>query len=198
MKNLLWLLAAFLAAGIGLRTFYVVVFSGSRFGLLNTKPEALLNDPLWNTGFHIHILFGAVALLIGWLQFNARLRDKYLRLHRNIGKVYVISALLSAAAGMALGFVATGGPVAATGFIGLGIAWFSTTLAAYLVIRKKQILRHQKLMIYSYALCFAAVTLRLYLPLLTFLFDDFHTAYRIVAWLCWIPNLSAAWWLNIR
>jgi hypothetical protein len=47
-------------------------------------------------------------------------------------------------------------------------------------------------MIYSYAACLAAVTLRIYLPLFTFLFHDFNKAYSLVAWLCWIPNIIVA------
>ncbi len=54
------------------------------------------------------------------------------------------------------------------------------------------------MMIYSYAACFAAVTLRLWLPMLTALFHDFKTAYRIVAWLCWLPNLAVARYILIK
>ena len=50
-------------------------------------------------------------------------------------------------------------------------------------------------MIYSYAACFAAVTLRIWLPLLIVSLGDFITAYRIVAWLCWVPNLMVAYFL---
>ena len=51
-------------------------------------------------------------------------------------------------------------------------------------------------MIYSYAACFAAATLRLWLPALTSLTNDFIPAYRMVAWLCWIPNLVFAHYLQ--
>jgi len=47
-------------------------------------------------------------------------------------------------------------------------------------------------MIFSYAACFAAVTLRVWLPLLTIAMGEFNSAYRIVAWLCWVPNLIVA------
>ncbi len=47
--------------------------------------------------------------------------------------------------------------------------------------------------IYSYAASFAAVTLRIWLPLLTIAFQDFVVAYRIVAWLCWVPNIAFAY-----
>ena len=82
--------------------------------------------------------------------------------------------------------------MASLGFICLAVIWFYTTLKAYLNIRNKQVKQHQKMMIYSYAACFAAVTLRIWLPLLTAVLGDFVTAYIIVAWLCWIPNLIVA------
>ena len=113
-------------------------------------------------------------------------------LHRQIGKLYIISVLLSAIAGIYVGFFATGGLVSSFGFICLGIIWFYTTLMAYIHIKNKRINKHRKMMIYSYAACFAAVTLRIWLPLLILFFGDFITAYKIVAWLCWVPNLIIA------
>ena len=50
-------------------------------------------------------------------------------------------------------------------------------------------------MIYSYAACFAAVTLRIWLPTLTSIMGEFIGAYRIVAWLCWVPNMIVAYFI---
>ena len=62
----------------------------------------------------------------------------------------------------------------------------------------KDITTHQKMMTYSYAACLAAVTLRIYLPLLSFAFGDFIKAYLLVAWLSWVPNLIVAFYINKR
>jgi len=44
-------------------------------------------------------------------------------------------------------------------------------------------------------LTFAAVTLRIWLPLFQYGFGmDFVTAYVIIAWLCWVPNIIWAQW----
>jgi hypothetical protein len=43
----------------------------------------------------------------------------------------------------------------------------------------------------SYALTFAAVTLRLYLAL-AIAAGAVFTAYPYIAWLCWLPNLAVA------
>jgi hypothetical protein len=113
-------------------------------------------------------------------------------LHKQVGKFYLIAVFLSSIAGIYIGFYATGGIISSLGFISLGIIWFYTTLMAYLHIRNKRIEQHQKMMIYSYAACFAAVTLRIWLPILIMIFGDFNKAYVIVAWLCWVPNLLLA------
>jgi hypothetical protein len=47
-------------------------------------------------------------------------------------------------------------------------------------------------MIVSYAMIFGAVTLRIELPLLIGVFQDFGPAYRVIAWLSWVPNLAFA------
>ena len=65
-------------------------------------------------------------------------------------------------------------------------------------IKEGNIKRHQKFMIYSYAACFAAVTLRIWLPALIAIYQDFIPAYRIVAWLCWVPNIMVAYFIVKR
>ena len=170
----------------------IYFFNERTFGLLSSKSSELLANVLWNTAFYTHIIFGGIALLIGWLQFNTRLRLRNLSTHRTIGKIYIVSVIISSLAGIGLGFFATGGFVTSMGFICLGIIWFTTTLLAYLKIRNMQVEQHRRLMIYSYAACFAAVTLRIWLPLLIIISRDFIVAYTIVAWLCWVPNLLVA------
>ncbi len=90
---------------------------------------------------------------------------------------------------------ATGGIVASLGFIGMGSVWFLTTFKAYRDIRNRKILSHQRMMIYSYATCLAAVTLRIYLPIFISFFNDFNKAYVSVSWLSWVPNLIVAYFI---
>ncbi|MBN8718871.1 MAG: DUF2306 domain-containing protein [Sediminibacterium magnilacihabitans] len=191
------LIVAILAIAIGLYPS-TYLFVHQKFGLLLSKSDTTLHNVFWNIGFYTHISSGALALLIGWMQFNPRLRENRLMLHRNVGKVYIIAACLSALAAVYIALYANGGIIASLGFISLGVIWFYTTLRAYFAIRNLQIIEHQKMMTYSYAACFAAVTLRIYLPLLTMLFNDFIKAYLIVAWLCWIPNMIVAYFLTRR
>lgn len=193
LKILPWILFAFFAIVIGLYPLLYYLVDMKSQGLLSQKPRELLNSNIWSTAFYIHITFGGIALLTGWIQFSQRLRNKYLNIHRLIGKVYVVSVFLSSISGLFISFFATGGIVSVLGFALLAMFWFVTVAMAYISILKGDIIQHQKWMIRNYALTFAAVTLRIWLPLMAgFVFHDFIVAYRIVAWLCWIPNLIVA------
>ena len=197
VKKGLWILFATFALLIGLYpTIYFLI--DRKFGLLNSKSVELLTNTFWNIGFYMHIIFGGIALFIGWTQFSPKMRNRRMDLHRKLGKVYVAAVLLSALAGVYIGFFATGGLISSTGFICLGIIWFYTTLKAYLHIKRGEIQKHQKMMVYSYAACFAAVTLRIWLPILTMVYGDFSKAYLVVSWLCWIPNLIVAYLITRR
>lgn len=193
-----WLVFVVLAIAVGLYplTYFLI---DREFGLLASKSDELLSNIIWNIGFYGHILFGGLALLIGWIQFSQKLRNANLKRHRNIGKVYIISALISGLSALYIAFFATGGFISSLGFICLGIIWLFTTFRAYIAARKKDFSLHKGFMIYSYAACFAAVTLRIWLPFLNIIFEDFVTSYRIVAWLCWVPNIVFAFfWVRRR
>ncbi|RKN79719.1 DUF2306 domain-containing protein [Ulvibacterium marinum] len=193
-----WAVFAILAVVIGLYPA-LYFFIDRDFGLLASKEDALLSNLFWNIGFYGHILFGGLALLVGWVQFNKKWRKANLKRHRTIGKIYIISALISGVCAIYIALYATGGIISTLGFMSLGVLWLFFTSRAYLAVRKRDLQLHQGFMIYSYAACFAAVTLRIWLPLLTIIFHDFTMAYRIVAWLCWMPNMIFAFfWVRRR
>lgn len=197
LKKVLWILLAVLAVIIGL--YPSLFFMGEkRAGILKAKPDALFSNIFWYFSFHVHLVSGGLALLSGWVQFNARIRYKSTRFHRWAGKLYVSAALLSAPSGFYIAFYATGGLPVALGFMSLSTIWFYTTLMAYRHIRKGRVPQHRNNMIYSYACCFAAVTLRLWMPLLVPVFGNFKAAYTFMAWWCWIPNLAIAYGLTRR
>jgi len=192
-KNLPWIIFAFFAIAIGLYPLIYYIFDMHGKGLWRSKTEELLENTIWHTAFYIHITFGGIALLTGWTQFNRRLREKYLNTHRLIGKIYVPSVFLSSIAGFYIAFFAYGGIASTLGFGALATLWFFTVLKAYTSILKRDFKQHENWMIRNYALAFAAVTLRLWLPFSqAALHMEFITAYRIISWLCWVPNLIIA------
>lgn len=188
----------FLAIGVGLYPlfYFLIDMSG---GLLASKSATLLANRLWQGGFYTHIGFGGLALWSGCTQFLPRFRQKRLAVHRTLGKIYITSVLLSGTAGLGIALAATGGLPAQLGFGALAVLWLYTTTQAFLSIKRKEVALHQQWMTRSYALCFAAVTLRLWLPLLLGAFGmSFSVAYPIIAWLCWVPNLALAEWMIRR
>jgi Predicted membrane protein (DUF2306) len=187
-----WIIFAFLAVVIGLYPFsyFIVNMQG---GLLSSKPAALLKTA-WIGFFYCHIIFGGIALLTGWTQFSSRIRNKHVKVHHTLGKIYVTCAITSGLAALYLAAYATAGVITHFGFGILATLWIYCTFRAYLfIVMKKNTYMHQRWMIRSYALCFAAVTLRIWLPLFTGVFHfDFIISYQIISWLCWVPNIIVA------
>lgn len=181
------LLAAFIAV------YAFTYLSFAETGFLANKQPNVRASVLWQAAFYLHVAFGGVALLIGGFQFVEPLRCRFLSLHRRFGKIYVVSVFVSAAAGFAIALFAEAGPIAKTGFALLAAAWLYTNYKAFSEIKRGNVLEHRAWMIRCYCLTFAAVTLRFILPFeLLVLGMDFPTAYRIVAWACWVPNLLFA------
>ena len=136
-----------------------------------------------------HIGGGSAALLIGAVQVNRRIRSRFLYLHRWLGTGYAVAVLLAGTAALAMAPSSLGGMVTHLGFGGLGVCWLVTTILAVRSILRLDIAAHRRWMYRSYALTLAAVTLRIYMPLSFALGIGFEDAYRVVSWLCWVPNL---------
>jgi len=193
-NKILRITLAALASIIGL--YPLLYFFQSSFGLLGNKDSVLLANMLWSSAFYIHITTGGLSLLIGWVQFNQRIRLSAAAIHRRLGKLYLLFALCSSVSSAYLALHAEGGVISATGFLCLAIVWFTTTFMGYTSIVKGRVIQHKRFMVFSYASCFAAVTLRIWLPLLIIIYGDFIKAYVLVAWLCWLPNMFVAYMLT--
>lgn len=167
-------------------------------GILNMKSEILLKDKVWKAFFNTHIIFGGLALLIGWIQFNKYFMNNYRSVHRIVGMLYVFSTWLSVLGIGYISFFAEGGALAFFGFVIGGLIWFYTTIQGYITIRKGLVVKHQQFMIYSYATCLGAVTLRVWLPLLMATTHNFILSYQLVSWISWMPNLVVAYFIIKR
>ena len=143
-------------------------------------------------GITVHIVGGMVALLLGPLQFVRGLRDRLPRVHRTTGRIYLAGIVLGSLGGLYMARLAYGGTPARLGFALLAVSWLVTSAMAYRRIRRRDVDRHREWMIRSYALSFAAVTLRLEQVGFAALGTDFTTGYVAVAWLAWVPNLVVA------
>ena len=191
-----WFVFVFLAVSVGLYPLIYWITEG-KMGLLHSKTGVLLGNTLWNTVFHINLLFGGIALLVGWTQFSKKLKKERPGIYRDLGKVYLLSVPISGLCAVYLAFFSTGGWISSLGFIVLGLTWLYTTAKAYSANKKKDVSLFYGMMIYSYAACYAAVTLRFWLPVLLATIGNFPVVYKTVAWLCWVPNmLFAYFWVR--
>ncbi|HJU67175.1 MAG TPA: DUF2306 domain-containing protein [Gemmatimonadaceae bacterium] len=190
---LAWWLVTLLAVPIvGYALAYVIV--GAPLYPPNLSASFLARP--W--GIYPHALFGSLALGIGALQFNRWLLIRHRALHRALGTMYVVCCAFVGLAGLYMSIYAFGGPVSHLGFGTLAVLLLWATMRAYLAARARTIAVHRRWMLVSYALIFAAVTLRIELPLLIMAFGDFTPAYRVVAWVSWVPNLLWALWYGRR
>jgi uncharacterized membrane protein len=139
----------------------------------------------------LHALGGAIALMTGPLQFLPRFRESNWNRHRLLGWIYCGAVLLGWCASVWIAPHAQTGWIAAWGFLTLGAAWIVTTGLAIRFILRGDAIQHRRWMIRSYALTAAAITLRIYLPLVFVFHWPFAIGYPAIAWLCWIPNVIA-------
>ena len=140
----------------------------------------------------VHVAGAATALLIGAAQFVGPLRRRWPAAHRWTGRVYAVACLVGGLGGLMLAPGSTAGPVANWGFGLLALAWIATTAMGWRMALGRDLVAHRRWMIRSWALTLAAVTLRLQMLGVAFMPVDGVEAYRVIAWLCWVPNLMVA------
>lgn len=140
--------------------------------------------------FYTHVISAPIALFTGLLQSIHWLRNRSLKLHRSLGKIYVFTVLLFAVpSGLAMALKADGTSIAVVGFATLALATGWSTWLGYRHARLHDIPGHRKWMTRSYVLICSAVTLR-FLAAVTNEFE-LPIKYDAMAWLNWLPQLLA-------
>ncbi|HTW64017.1 MAG TPA: DUF2306 domain-containing protein [Bryobacteraceae bacterium] len=103
-----------------------------------------------------HTLCGLIALLAGPVQFSSRFRQRHLKFHRVLGRIYVVSVFIGALSGIALAAGRPGLP----GTSMQATAWIVCTTAAVITARNRQVVQHRQWMARSYAVTFTFVSSR--------------------------------------
>tara|TARA_R110002126_G_scaffold285314_1_gene435559 strand:- start:1565 stop:2170 length:606 start_codon:yes stop_codon:yes gene_type:complete len=187
-RKLSWILMTLLAFGV------------AGYAIINFAVPGFRNPFVQNIFTHspsaisMHLLGGAIAMIVGAIQLNTKLRIRYTSVHRWLGRIYVLAVTVGGVAGFILALNSFGGLVTHFGFGLMAICWVGTTLVAYWQIRNGNIQAHRSWMLRSYALTLAGVTLRIYLGLSALFGINFSDFYPVLSWICWVPNLLFVEW----
>lgn len=207
-----------LLSSLGIAAFAVVPYLTSSLPALAESGAGGLaghyagQPPFVLAAFYVHIVAGGIALVASPFQFWRGLRDRAPRVHRWTGRVALAAIAIAGVAGLALAPFSAAGIVGLFGFGALALLWVLSGWRGYRAIRRGDVPSHRAWMMRTFALTYAAVTLRIWLPLLMFAqvpfalaatgaFDAdaaFANAYAAVPFLCWLPNLVVAEWLIRR
>ena len=144
----------------------------------------------------LHGLTGAICLCLGATQFSTRLRQRHARVHRILGRCYVIGVAISAPLGIYITMLRNELPLRVA-VITQASLWLLTTAVAFYCIRHRNFREHRQWMIRSYAITLIFLTDRVLdaIPALSDLDTD---ASPNVVWLCniiaWVvPTFIIAW-----
>lgn len=152
--------------------------------------------------FYAHIVAGGLALVAGPFQFWRGLRERRPTVHRWIGRTSLAAIAIAGTSALVIAPFSQAGFVGFFGFGSLAALWLAFAWQGYRAIRRRDVASHRAWMMRTFALTYAAVTLRLWLGLLItvqvlpgegFDFDAaFANAYAAVPFLAWLPNLVVA------
>ena len=110
----------------------------------------------------VHILPGALFMVLGPLQFSATIRARHRQWHRRLGYVYLVSALVIglSALVMSVGMPAIGGITQAIATTLFALLFLFALGKAYWHVLRREIARHRVWMIRAFAIGLAIATIR--------------------------------------
>lgn len=146
------------------------------FGLLTVFVTYMKNAQILNPASEIaqhfapvrwymipHAFFGILAMVLGAFQFSNRLRARYLKIHRTLGYVYVVSVFIAAPLAIPMTFRYGPSLVAASCMQSLG--WMLCTAVALYCVRNGNVAQHRRWMIRSYPFAMVFTVSRLIIPI---------------------------------
>jgi uncharacterized membrane protein len=143
-----------------------------------------------------HGIPGALALILGFFQFSSRLRQRYLQLHRVMGRIYVGSVAISAPVAIA---VAISLPIPTLTMAALvqSVGWIATTATGLYCVRTGKIRQHREWMMRSYpfAMVFIVVRVIIAIPAVERMGElgIATVVWSAIAVACFLPSFVIAW-----
>jgi uncharacterized membrane protein len=113
-----------------------------------------------------HGLAGACALLLGPMQFSDRLRQRFTKLHRVVGRFYIAGVFIAAPLGFYIQYFQERSGGARSFSVAAGVdalLWMTTTGIAFAFILKGKVQQHRQWMTRSLAVAFVFLEVRVIL-----------------------------------
>ncbi len=189
IRGIFWVVLFLLGFALTINALTYFNFDPS-YSFLKIKKEAVASG-LYLPFYYAHVLVGGLILISGFFQVWTWFRKKFQSVHRMLGYFYVYGVLFFAGpGGMVMSFFVDRGNLVLISFLLQCSLWFYFTWMAVISIRKKDLKAHELWMWRSFALTLAAISLRAYIFVSSFYCDLSNiTAYAIIAWASWVPNL---------
>ncbi|MGB3608094.1 MAG: DUF2306 domain-containing protein [Psychroserpens sp.] len=110
-----------------------------------------------------HLLGDALALIIGPFQFSSKFRNRFLKMHRYLGKVYIIAIIIASLSAIYMSFyVAPQVNVSwSISLFVMAVFWLAGVLMAYRAVMLRKITQHQQWMLRSYIITLGFVLFRI-------------------------------------
>ena len=198
-KDILFYLVMCVATFLMLRMIIGYAGFDLHYEFLSQKQDYIHIKP-WLYAFYIHVFASLFTLIAGFTQFSTYILVHHKKLHKVMGKLYVIAVLfINFPAAFIMAIYASGLLPSKIAFIILDSLWFWFTYKAFITAKQRNFKAHKQYMIRSYALTFSAITLRTWRIIISSLIiiTPLHL-YMIDAWMGFVPNLLLAEWIIRR
>ncbi len=143
-----------------------------------------------------HGIPGALALFLGVFQFSSRLRQRYLNVHRWMGRTYVGCVAISAPVAIAVA-VALPIPTLLMASVIQALGWILTTATALYCVRTGRIQQHREWMMRSYPFAMVFVVVRVIIAIPPIermgLLGLENVVWSVIAAACFLPSAVIAW-----
>lgn len=143
-----------------------------------------------------HGVPGALALILGVFQFSSRLRQRYLKVHRAMGRIYVGSVAISAPVAVAVAS-ALPMPTLFMASVIQATGWVATTATALYCVRTGRIQQHREWMVRSYPFAAVFIVVRALLPIPAIArmgpLGVATVVWSCIATACFLPSFVIAW-----
>jgi uncharacterized membrane protein len=143
--------------GLNILAFYFLALLQNNPMQWNEGPLPELYDPSNPTStiaIGVHFAAGGIILILGSIQLVKKIRQRFPVIHRWLGRLYVLAAMLTAIGGLLFIFIkgTIGGVVMDVGFAGYGVLTFGAAAATIYYARKGEFSQHRAWAIRLYAL----------------------------------------------